>query len=228
MDAATFLVDFDGLWLCTVVGGIVGLASVAPPGWFVPGQTFAIGGGAIAAAGGPSLPMVALSVFLGANLGSAVGYALGALLSAKKPGWANRGRPGRWWSYAAEMLDQRTAAAIITGRWNAALRACIPNAAGACQIGWRRFLRWNTLACALWSPAVVGAGALIERTALIAQAALGMLSAVVFLGVAAFLIIGYHRWAATRSSADRPQPVGPPDTATLSPKELTTMEEDNK
>ncbi len=205
IDIHAFLVGFGGNWLYFVLGGFVGLASVAPPGWFVPAQTFAIAGGAIASAGSTSLPLTILSVFLGATVGCAIGYGIGAWFSIRRPGWTPRGRLGKWWKYSAAMLEQRTGVAVVTGRWNSALRACVPNAAGISRVGWKRFLAWNALACAIWSPVVVSVGVLAERAAFVAQAGLSLVSALVLLGVLGFLLISYRNWAARNLSKAQPE-----------------------
>ncbi len=205
IDIHAFLAGFSGDWLYFVLGGFVGLASVAPPGWFVPAQTFAIAGGAIASAGGTSLPFTVLSVFFGATVGCAIGYGIGAWFSVRKPGWAPRGRLGIWWQYSAAMLDQRTGVAVVAGRWNSALRACLPNAAGISGVGIKRFLAWNALACAIWSPVVVYVGVLVERAAFLAQAGLSVVSAIVVLGIIGFLLISYRHWVARNPAKAQPE-----------------------
>lgn len=200
MDVDAFLAGFTGLWVYIVIGCGVGLASVAPPGWFVPGQTFALTGGVMASAGLMSIPAAVGTVFVGATVGCAIGYALGALFSARQPGWKPKGELGSWWEYALEMLNRRTGLAIVTGRWSAALRACVPNAAGVGQVGWGRFLAWNAVACAIWSAVVVGVGVEIHRVATAtAQTALGVASALVFLAVTVGLVAGYRRREGNRT-----------------------------
>ncbi len=205
IDIHAFLAGFSGNWLYFVLAGFVGLASVAPPGWFVPAQTFAIAGGAMASAGNTSLPLTVLSVFFGATVGCAIGYGVGAWFSIRRPDWAPRGRVGKWWQYSTAMLQQRTGVAVVTGRWNSALRACVPNAAGISGVGWKRFLAWNALACAIWSPVVVYVGALAERAAFVAQAGLSLVSVLVLLGVIGFLLIGYQHWAARSLAKAQPE-----------------------
>lgn len=198
MDAGAFLAGFSGLWVYIVVAVVVALTSVGPPGWFVPAQTCAVAAGALAGAGVVSLAGMVGAVYLGASLGCAAGYGLGSWFAARRPGWAPRGRLGPWWRYAVETLGRRTGVAVLTGRWNAALRACVPTAAGVSRVGWWRFLGWNALACALWAPAVVGAGVLIEQAAVLAQATLSTLSLVTLVTVTALLATGYRRWSGSR------------------------------
>ncbi|MDR2377834.1 MAG: DedA family protein [Bifidobacteriaceae bacterium] len=198
MSVQAFLAGFSGLWLYVVIGGLVGLASVSLPGWFVPGQACAVAGGVIASAGGLGVAATMLAVFAGAYIGCGIGYGLGAWFAAAKPGWAPGGRLGRWWLYAVELLGRHAGAAVLAGRWNAALRACVPNAAGASRVGWGRFLGWNALACAIWSPAVVGAGVLAGRAVAAAQTGLGAVSSLVGVAALVLLILGYRRWAGAR------------------------------
>ena len=113
-----------------------------------------------------------------------------------------------------QRVDRHAALAVLTGRWSAALRATVPNAAGVSRVGWVRFLAWNTLACALWAPVVVGVGALVERGAAGAQLGLAFLSVLVLLAVATSLVIGYQRWCGTRLLA-APTPDDPIDTPTF-------------
>ena len=106
MVVQAFFAGLSGPWLYVVVGACVGLTSAGLPGWFIPGQTLAISGGALASAGRLSLPMMVLAVFVGANVGSALGYALGAFFSSRKPGWKPRGSKGQWWAYSLETLAE--------------------------------------------------------------------------------------------------------------------------
>lgn len=198
----TFLAGFTGPWVYAVIGSAVGLASIAPPGWFIPGQTFALTGGVMASAGLLNPPATIITVFGGATIGCAIGYALGALWAAKKPGWKPGGRVGLWWEYAMGMLATHIGLAILTGRWNAALRACVPNAAGAAKLGWRRFLAWNALACAIWSPVLVGVGMAAYRTATMALTTLSAASTFVLMVIAVFLISGYRKWGSHEISQE--------------------------
>ncbi len=202
IDIHAFLAGFSRNWFYSVLGGFIGLVLVAPPGWFIPAQTFAVAGGAIAPDKGISLPLMILSVFLGATVGCAIGYGIGAWCSAGRPGWAPRGRLGKWWQYSAAMLEQSTGVAVVTGRWNSDLRACVPNAAGISGVGMKRFLAWNALAYIIWA---VYVGVLAERAAFVAQAGLSLVSAIVLLGVHGFSLISYRHWVARNPTKAQPE-----------------------
>lgn len=187
-----------------IIGFVAGLASIAPLGWFVPAQSVAVAGGALAGAGLLQLPTTFVAVFVGAYAGCAAGYALGGWFSRARPEWRPEGRLGRWWAFAIDMLRRRAGLAIMTGRWSAALRACVPNAAGISQVGWMRFMVWNALACAVWAAGVVGVGVAIQRALTGADLVLTVVSTLTIVLVAGVLLAGYRRWAAQLEASPPP------------------------
>lgn len=200
MTIDTFLVGLSAPMVYLVVAAVVASASVAPLGWFAPSQTFALSSGVLASLGVISPPGAVASVFIGSTVGCLVGYLLGSWIPNSASNMESR--VGRWWAYTSDVLRARPRATVMLGRWNAALRACVPNAAGAARMGLRRFVIWNSLACALWSLAVVGVGIALHRatlggTGLLALASLGVLSF-----VSIWLLRGYKAWLMARITAD--------------------------
>lgn len=188
----------DGLAPITaylLIATVVGAASALPLGWFVPAQTVALLGGAVASTGELSLVITGAAVYAGALVGCGIGYLLGRALppAGDRPLrrlWQTRLRES--WLSASDALRRHPAGTVLTGRWSAALRACVPNAAGAARLGWWRFNCWNLIACALWAAVVVGIGTLVGRATGLAVAALGVASLLSLAGVIALIAIAYR------------------------------------
>ncbi|MDR1394272.1 MAG: VTT domain-containing protein [Bifidobacteriaceae bacterium] len=207
-DIGTALAELSPVWIYAVAALAAGLASVALPGWFVPGQTAAVAAGALAGAGQANFGWLVCWVAAGATSGCQVGYWIGSVIRRRRPNWRPHGRLAPWWDYATDRLRRRPVGAVMVGRWNAALRACLPNAAGVAGTGAARFFGWNSLACVIWAGVVTGAGLAIHHAVRFAQLGLSAASALALLIVIWVLWFGYRRWRQTLPP-DNPNPFQP-------------------
>lgn len=190
--------------VCVLLVIALTLASVAPAGWFVPAQSMAIASGALVSAGALSFSTTVGSLFGGAVLGSAIGYEVGRLLVDPTTRLLRRkDRLARAWAYSQRALRAHPALAVLVCRWNSALRACVPNVAGASGVSRLRFLGWSALGSAPWAPALVLVGVGIHRSVAGLQTMLAGVSAASLLVVTVLLVTGYRHWLSRETATER-------------------------
>ncbi len=159
-------------------------------------ETALLLGGALAATGRLSLPVVLVVGIVAALVGDTVGYEVGRLSG----GWLRTTRVGRLigarrWDGAEGFVARRGGYAVAAGRWVGVARALVPALAGATRMRYRTFLLWNAAGGITWAATVVlagyAAGASWRRIAhLVGQ--VGAIFAVV-VGLAAVLALA-GRW----------------------------------
>lgn len=177
-----------GLVVLVEAGAFIGLV--------LPGETALLIGGALAATGRLSLPVVLAVGILAAVVGDTVGYELGRLsggrLRATRFGLLIGARR---WDRAEDLVARRGGYAVAAGRWVGVARALVPALVGATRMRYRTFLLWNAAGGVTWATAVVlagyAAGASWPRIAHLVGRAAAMLAAVVVL--AAVLALA-SRW----------------------------------
>lgn len=161
-----------GSWAYAAVFLAAALESSAFLGLLVPGETFVVFAGFMAARGILALEPLVAAVSAGAILGDTIGYQLGARLGGP---WLLR--YGRFVGIGPAELRRTDdffarygGAAVVIGRFVGLLRALTPFVAGASRMRYPRFLLYNALGGVAWSVAYVllgrflGAGsALVER-----------------------------------------------------------------
>lgn len=131
-------------------------------GLVVPGETFVVGAGALAAQGELSVTWVAVVVVVGAVIGDNIGYALGRHFGTCR----DHGLLGRVWSCARmsrvrSFLDRHGPATVFYARFVGLLRPLAPFAAGAVRMRYRPFLVANLLGATIWGTGTVAAGYLL-------------------------------------------------------------------
>ena len=142
-------------------------------GTFVSEDAACVGGGLLVAGGKLAFGPVVLACFAGILIGDLLLVALGR--------WGGRTALGVWplrsWvsadavERAERWFTQRGAWLILVSRFVPGTRLPTYVAAGILQVPLQRFLPWFVLACALWTPLLVGSAMLAG------QAALGWLAA---------------------------------------------------
>ncbi|GHJ53390.1 hypothetical protein Nm8I071_26970 [Nonomuraea sp. TT08I-71] len=124
-------------------------------GLLVPGEIAVLVGGVLAHEGRLPLWAVILAAVLGAALGDQVGYLVGRrygrrLLARTPRRFVRSGEVSR----ALDLVRRRGAAAVVIGRWAAALRALVPGLAGMSGLPRRAFTLANLAGGALWAVTV--------------------------------------------------------------------------
>ncbi len=201
-----------GAWWYAIVAGLVFFEDALFVGFVLPGETAAVVGGALAALGVLSYPLVLGIVMVAAILGDQVGYRIGHHFGPR----LRASRPGRWvgpvrWAAADSFFATRGGVAVFLGRWVALMRALTPATAGMSGLPMRVFLPWNVLGGVTWSLAFVTLGFVLghslDRLAHLLKYGDLALIAVFVVGIG-FLIWRHRREsAALRAEADdQPSP----------------------
>ncbi|MBI4260121.1 MAG: DedA family protein [Actinobacteria bacterium] len=173
-------------------------------GLVLPGETFVLATGAIAAQGRLDLWWIVAMVVLGAILGDSIGYALGRRFGGcRDEGWL-----ARFWSCermgrVQRFFDRHGPATIFLARFVGLLRPLAPFAAGAARMPYRPFLLYNVAGGVMWGTGTVLAGYFLGAAAgpLLRSAGIW---AILGLGVAGPSLLLVRRWRRRRASA---QPV---------------------
>ncbi|SCE97304.1 DedA family protein [Micromonospora mirobrigensis] len=144
-------------------------------GLLVPGEIAVLLGGVYAHDGRLPLVAVVLAALAGAVLGDQVGYLVGRrygrrLLDRTPRRFVRSDELAR----ALDLVRRRGAAAVVVGRWAAALRALVPGLAGLSGIPRRAFTLANLAGGALWAVAVSGLGYLAGASYRLVERRLGL------------------------------------------------------
>ncbi|MCF0094691.1 DedA family protein [Micromonospora sp. MH99] len=182
-------------------------------GLVVPGEVAVLVGGVVAHSGRLPLWAVVVVALAGAVLGDQVGFLVGRrygrrLLNRAPRRFVRSGEVRR----AFDLIRRRGAAAVVFGRWAAALRALVPGLAGMSGIPRRTFTLANVAGGALWAAAVAVLGYLAGASYGLLERRLG-LGGEVLLAVVALVIVARiwgGRRAARRERAAR-EPAKPSD-----------------
>ncbi|MEU7839973.1 VTT domain-containing protein [Micromonospora sp. NPDC049114] len=182
-------------------------------GLVVPGEVAVLVGGVVAHSGRLPLWAVVVVALAGAVLGDQVGFLVGRrygrrLLNRAPRRFVRSGEVRR----AFDLIRRRGAAAVVFGRWAAALRALVPGLAGMSGIPRRTFTVANVAGGALWAAAVAVLGYLAGASYGLLERRLG-LGGEVLLAVVALVIVARiwgGRRAARRERAAR-EPAKPSD-----------------
>ncbi|MGC4819544.1 DedA family protein [Micromonospora sp. DT63] len=182
-------------------------------GLVVPGEVAVLVGGVVAHSGRLPLWAVVVVALAGAVLGDQVGFLVGRRYGRRLLNRAPRRfvRSGEV-RHAFDLIRRRGAAAVVFGRWAAALRALVPGLAGMSGIPRRTFTVANVAGGALWAAAVAVLGYLAGASYGLLERRLG-LGGEVLLAVVALVIVARiwgGRRAARRERAAR-EPAKPSD-----------------
>ncbi|WP_446210094.1 DedA family protein [Micromonospora sp. IBSANI012] len=144
-------------------------------GLLVPGEVAVLVGGVLAHEGRLPLWAVVVAALAGAALGDQVGYLVGRRYGRRLLARAPRRlvRSGQL-RRALDLLRRRGAAAVVVGRWAAALRALVPGLAGLSGIPQRTFTLANLAGGALWAVAVGVLGYLAGASYQVVERRLGL------------------------------------------------------
>jgi membrane protein DedA with SNARE-associated domain len=141
------------------VGGLAFGEAAVFAGIVLPGETALLVGGALAASGRVSLPVLLAVAVAAAVLGDTTGYEIG-----RHGGPAlRRSRLGRLvgearWDRAEQFVARRGGFAVAAGRWVGVARALVPVLAGVTRMPYGRFLVWNVLGGSTWAVTAVLGG----------------------------------------------------------------------
>ncbi|MPV35848.1 DedA family protein [Georgenia subflava] len=143
-----------------IVGWLFAFAeSALGVGMVLPGETVVLLVGA-ATIGPEQTVLAAAVVAVGASAGDHVGFLLGRRHGHRLRDSRPVRRVGtRHWDRATGLLRRRGPAAVVISRLLPVVRTLVPAAAGAADLGYRRFLAASALGAALWAALWVGAGA---------------------------------------------------------------------
>ncbi len=153
----TWLEHFHGPVVYLLCGVLVFAEVGLFIGFFFPGETAALAGGAIASLGHANLFVVLVVVVGCAVVGNLLGYEVGKWLGP----WLVAHRPlrGRARVRRAEDLVARYGApAVFFGRWVAIVRALIPGLAGMSRMAYRTFVVFTVVGGISWGATYVLVG----------------------------------------------------------------------
>ena len=173
-------------------------------GFFLPGETAVLLGGALAATGKLSLITVATIVVGAAILGDSVGYEVGRkagprLLELR----ILRGRRASI-DAARSRLQRKGGVTVFVGRFTALLRALTPALCGMSRMPYRRFLVWNAAGGIVWGAGVTGLGYLAGRSSALVEKSLGAVSMTILaVFVLGLLVAHRRRRSAVRAESER-------------------------
>jgi membrane protein DedA with SNARE-associated domain len=157
LDYLLNLVARLGHWSYLVIFVAAALECAAFLGIFVPGESLMLASGFFVQQGVLELDAVILVGIAGAVLGDTIGYQLGSHFGRE---WLLRHgariglRPKRL-AKAESFFTKHGPKAVFLGRFIGFARALVPFLAGASRMPYRRFLPYNALGAALWTPACV-------------------------------------------------------------------------
>ncbi|MEU5943302.1 DedA family protein [Micromonospora sp. NPDC047548] len=144
-------------------------------GLFVPGEVAVLVGGVLAHEGRLPLWAVVVAALAGAALGDQAGYLVGRRYGPRLLARAPRRlvRSGQL-RRALDLVRRRGAAAVVVGRWAAALRALVPGLAGLSGMPRGTFTLANIAGGALWAVAVGVLGYLAGASYRVVERRLGL------------------------------------------------------
>ncbi|MEV4755848.1 DedA family protein [Micromonospora sp. NPDC049559] len=201
---ADFLAGLAGWPALLLVGALAFGESAAFVGFFLPGETALLLGGAIAATGRVDLVTMIVVAAAGAIAGDSVGYEIGRRIGPP----LRRSRLGRRvgerrWERAERFVARHGPVAVLSGRWVGVLRALVPALAGMNRMPYPRFLLFNALGGAAWAATVVLIGYAAGASWRQAEEHLGLagalLAAAVVAAIALYWLIHRHRRRRERS-----------------------------
>jgi membrane-associated protein len=155
---AHHLLDLSPALVYLVVGALVFSEAALFVGFVLPGETAALLGGVLAAAGRVSLGWLLVLVVVAAVVGDTVGYEVGRHLGTRLLATRPMSGQGRRLDGARRYLQRRGGSAVFVGRFTAFLRAVMPALAGTSGMPYGRFLAFNAAGGIVWGVGVVLAG----------------------------------------------------------------------
>jgi membrane protein DedA with SNARE-associated domain/membrane-associated phospholipid phosphatase len=146
-----------GAWTYLLVGALAFLETGAFIGLIAPGEFTVLLGGAVAANGDISLPLIIAITWIAAFSGDSVSFLLGARLG--RGFLVRHGERFRITSERLEMVEGYFAKyggrTILIGRFIGLVRALAPFIAGSSKLPYRKFAPYSILGTGLWSIALL-------------------------------------------------------------------------
>lgn len=178
-----WLLHFHGAAAYGLVGALVFAEEALLVGFFLPGETAAVIGGVLAAAGSANLEFMMTVVVLSAITGDSVGYIVGRTAGP----WLLERRPLRGSTAVARtmrLLERRGGSAVFIGRFVTFARAVVPGLSGMSGLRYRTFPTFNVLGGLLWGVGYTFAQIVsdLSTASLVAVAVVGMAVAIYVLG----------------------------------------------
>lgn len=198
LDYLINLVARLGHWGYLVIFLGATLESAAFLGLVVPGESLVLVAGFFAAQGLLDIGDLIVLVALGAIIGDNIGYQMG-----RRIGRAGLQRSGSRFGLtnariekAESLFERHGGKAVFLGRFVGFARALVPFLAGSSRMPYRKFLAYNVLGAALWSPAILLLGYILGASWQKAEQWIGRASAVLG-GIVLFiaLLAWLWRWA---------------------------------
>lgn len=191
------LVSELGRWGYLVIFLAVTLESAAFLGFLIPGETFVLLGGFLAAQGKLDWGDLMTWVCAGAILGDSIGYEVG-----KRVGRAGLLRIGRWVRLredhlrgVEEFFHRHGGKAVVLARFTALLRALMPFVAGSSRMRYRRFLLFNATGGIVWGAGVVLVGYLAGASWRVVGHWIGQAAGIVGVFFVLVIVLGWvWRW----------------------------------
>jgi membrane protein DedA with SNARE-associated domain len=185
-------------WVLAAVFTLPALEASTFVGLVIPGETVVVIGGVAANGGAVPLWAVMVAAAVGAccgdQLGFAIGHRYGQRLLDRVPRRLQRPREV---ARALDLIRRRGAAAVVLGRWAAALRVLVPGAAGMSGMGRSRFTVANVVGGSTWAVAMAAAGYAAGASYRQLETRIGLagtiITAVLVVAVAATVLIRRHR-----------------------------------
>jgi membrane-associated protein len=153
----TWLEHFHGPVVYLLCGGLVLAETGLFVGFFFPGETAALAGGALASLGRVNVVFMVLVVVGCAIAGNLLGYEVGKLIGPwLMRHWPRRGRSGV--SKAEQLVARYGGPGVFLGRWVAVIRALVPGLAGMSGMGYPTFVFFTVIGGITWGTAYVFIG----------------------------------------------------------------------
>jgi membrane-associated protein len=144
------LARLSGPLVYAVVAALVFGETALFLGFVVPGETAVVIGGVLASRGRVSLPLLMIVVVAAAIVGPLVGYEIGRRMGGRVIGSRFLRRMSGTVEKATSVLNSRSAAAVLVGRFTAVLRALMPALAGTARMPYRTFAVYNAIGGVVW------------------------------------------------------------------------------
>jgi membrane protein DedA with SNARE-associated domain/membrane-associated phospholipid phosphatase len=196
LDQLTNLVGRLGHWGYLVIFLAVTLESSAFLGFLVPGETFVLFGGFLAAQGKLDWGDLMVLVCIGAILGDSIGYEVGRYVGREQLlRFSLFGLRQKHLEQVEEFFYRHGGKAVFFGRFTALLRALIPFVAGSSGMRYPRFLLYNAAGGVVWGVGFVLLGYFVGASWQVAERWIGRASAIVGgIVLLVFALVWLWRW----------------------------------